>query len=240
MLQPRLSLAATAPGSWQNSTTAVGKNSPVLNAGEPRGSSHPLSSQLNYWLSTPLGGNYVAHTRPPHAADSHDRGSSNYSFHVKWAHNKTKTLDSSQGHCGSTKGFFPLRLLILCRDCLKATSSSPWSESRFLFGQGAHAVLSSLRTTWPLCKSPYPELTTQSELFSAPDIWFMPVFWLSPHNVIHATVDIGQMVDWISKQLELEAGENGCSNLQLPPVTSCLCVANHNTARAVRKTIPIS
>ena len=39
---------------------------------------------------------------------------------------------------------------------------------------------------------------------------FMPVFWRSPHNVIHATVDIGQMVDWISKQLELEAGENGC------------------------------
>ena len=39
---------------------------------------------------------------------------------------------------------------------------------------------------------------------------FMPVFWRSPHNVIHATVDIGQMVDWISKQLELEAGESGC------------------------------
>ena len=39
---------------------------------------------------------------------------------------------------------------------------------------------------------------------------FMPVFWRSPHNVIHATVDIGQMVEWISKQLELEAGENGC------------------------------
>ena len=39
---------------------------------------------------------------------------------------------------------------------------------------------------------------------------FMPVFWRSPHNVIHATVDIGQMADWISKQLELEAGENGC------------------------------
>ena len=35
----------------------------------------------------------------------------------------------------------------------------------------------------------------------------MPVFWRSPHNVIHATVDIGQMVDWISKQLELEAGD---------------------------------
>ena len=34
---------------------------------------------------------------------------------------------------------------------------------------------------------------------------FMPVFWRSPHNVTHATVDIGQMVEWISKQLELEA-----------------------------------
>ena len=39
---------------------------------------------------------------------------------------------------------------------------------------------------------------------------FLPVFWRSPHNVIHATVDIGQMVEWISQQLQLEAGENGC------------------------------
>ena len=38
---------------------------------------------------------------------------------------------------------------------------------------------------------------------------FMPVFWRSPHNVIHATVDLGQMVEWVSQQLELEAGENG-------------------------------
>jgi len=38
----------------------------------------------------------------------------------------------------------------------------------------------------------------------------MPVFWRSPHNVIHATVDLGQMVEWVSQQLELEAGENGC------------------------------
>ena len=37
-----------------------------------------------------------------------------------------------------------------------------------------------------------------------------PVFWRSPHNVTHATVDIGQMVEWISQQLQLEAGENGC------------------------------
>ena len=28
--------------------------------------------------------------------------------------------------------------------------------------------------------------------------------------LIHATVDIGQMVEWISQQLQLEAGENGC------------------------------
>ena len=39
---------------------------------------------------------------------------------------------------------------------------------------------------------------------------FLPVFWHSPHNVICATVDIGQMVEWISQQLQLEAGENGC------------------------------
>ena len=39
---------------------------------------------------------------------------------------------------------------------------------------------------------------------------FLPVFWRFPHNVIHATVDLGQMVEWISKQLPLEAGENGC------------------------------
>ena len=28
--------------------------------------------------------------------------------------------------------------------------------------------------------------------------------------MIHATGDIGQMIGWISEQLELEAGENGC------------------------------
>ena len=39
---------------------------------------------------------------------------------------------------------------------------------------------------------------------------FLPIFWRSPHNVIHATVDLGQMVEWISNQLHLEAGENGC------------------------------
>ena len=39
---------------------------------------------------------------------------------------------------------------------------------------------------------------------------FLPIFWRSPHNVNHATVDLGQMVEWISNQLPLEAGENGC------------------------------
>ena len=39
---------------------------------------------------------------------------------------------------------------------------------------------------------------------------FLPIFWHSPHNVIHATVDLGQMVEWISHELHLEAGENGC------------------------------
>ena len=54
-------------------------------------------------------------------------------------------------------------------------------------------------------------------MLTLPDMWplettaretdLLPVFWRSPHDVIHATVDTGQMVDWIS---ELEAGENGC------------------------------
>ena len=39
---------------------------------------------------------------------------------------------------------------------------------------------------------------------------YLPVFWRSPHSVIHATGDIGQMISWISEQVELEAGENGC------------------------------
>ena len=39
---------------------------------------------------------------------------------------------------------------------------------------------------------------------------YLPVFWRSPHSVIHATEDIGQMIGWISEQVELEAGENGC------------------------------
>ena len=39
---------------------------------------------------------------------------------------------------------------------------------------------------------------------------YLPVFWRSPHSVIHATGDIGQMISWITEQVELEAGENGC------------------------------
>ena len=39
---------------------------------------------------------------------------------------------------------------------------------------------------------------------------YLPVFWRSPHSVVHATGDIGQMISWISEQVELEAGENGC------------------------------
>ena len=39
---------------------------------------------------------------------------------------------------------------------------------------------------------------------------YLPIFWRSPHSVIHAAGDIGQMIGWISQQLELEAGENGC------------------------------
>ena len=39
---------------------------------------------------------------------------------------------------------------------------------------------------------------------------YLPVFGRSPHSVIHATGDIGQMIGWISEQVELEAGENGC------------------------------
>ena len=39
---------------------------------------------------------------------------------------------------------------------------------------------------------------------------FLPIFCRFPRNVIHATVDLGQMVEWISQQLQLEAGENGC------------------------------
>ena len=38
---------------------------------------------------------------------------------------------------------------------------------------------------------------------------YLPVFWRSPHSVIHAAGDIGQMIGWISEQVELEAGENG-------------------------------
>ena len=39
---------------------------------------------------------------------------------------------------------------------------------------------------------------------------YLPVFWRSPHSIIHATGDIGQMISWISEQVELQAGENGC------------------------------
>ena len=34
---------------------------------------------------------------------------------------------------------------------------------------------------------------------------YLPVFWRSPHSIIHATGDIGQMISWISEQVDLEA-----------------------------------
>ena len=39
---------------------------------------------------------------------------------------------------------------------------------------------------------------------------YLPVFWRSSYNVVHATGDIGQMISWISDQVNLEAGENSC------------------------------
>ena len=39
---------------------------------------------------------------------------------------------------------------------------------------------------------------------------FLPTFWRSSHDPIRATLDLGSMVDWISGQLSLEVGENGC------------------------------
>ena len=58
----------------------------------------------------------------------------------------------------------------------------------------------------------YPELDVGNYLADrqATVGGFLPIFWHSPHNVIHATVDLGQMVEWISQELHLEAGENGC------------------------------
>ena len=37
---------------------------------------------------------------------------------------------------------------------------------------------------------------------------YLPVFWRSLHSVIHATGDIGQMIGWISEQLELDGGNS--------------------------------
>ena len=66
----------------------------------------------------------------------------------------------------------------------------------------------------------YPELDADTPLYvtfgnyladrQATVGGFLSIFWHSPHNVIHATVDLGQMVEWISQELHLEAGENGC------------------------------
>ena len=49
----------------------------------------------------------------------------------------------------------------------------------------------------------YPELDADNYLADrqATVGGFLPIFWPSPHNVIHATVDLGQMVEWISQQL---------------------------------------
>ena len=44
---------------------------------------------------------------------------------------------------------------------------------------------------------------------------FVPIFWRSPHNLIHATVDLGQMAEWISQQLHLEAEQ--CNPIYPPP-----------------------
>ena len=158
----RLSRAATAP-SWYNSTNAAGGNSPVLTVAECRRAARKFPSSLE--LAKLLAFNstrrelpmdcIIAHTRTMLQTTYH-RGSSNYTFHVKWAHNKAKTLGSSQGYCGSSKGFFSLRLLILWREFLEAISSSPGQKPNFCLGQGVRAVLSSPRRTWPLWRSPYP------------------------------------------------------------------------------------
>ena len=61
---------------------------------------------------------------------------------------------------------------------------------------------------------------------------YLPVFWRSSHSVIHATGDIGQMISWITEQVELEAGENGClavfynRNDMLGSLNSSVWVAN--------------
>ena len=39
---------------------------------------------------------------------------------------------------------------------------------------------------------------------------FLPIFWSAPFDRIHATIDLGLMVEWIPDQLPLSAGENGC------------------------------
>ena len=76
----------------------------------------------------------------------------------------------------------------------------------------------SLMKLWLLFDIQSSMLTPPHEWFSE-TIWLigklelvviLPVFWRSPHSVIHATGDIGQMISWISEQVELEAGENGC------------------------------
>ena len=73
------------------------------------------------------------------------------------------------------------------------------SKQRYISFEGSTCML-SMSPTSPNLPSELADRQTRVG-------GFMPVFWWSPHDVIHATVDLGQMVEWISQQLELEAGE---------------------------------
>ena len=98
---------------------------------------------------------------------THHRGSSNYTFHVKWTHNKTEALGSSQGNCGSGEGFSSVE------SSWKLYPRPPVRKPIFVWARSTCCAVIPAHDVTPLEITLPFELTTQSELFSAPDISFL-------------------------------------------------------------------
>ena len=80
------------------------------------------------------------------------------------------------------------------------------SKSSLAKAAGAEVAVQQTDEKWHAAVAKHTYLADQQAAIGG----FLPMFWRSSHDPIRATLDLGSMVDWISGQLSLEAGENGC------------------------------
>ena len=157
----RLSRAATAPGSWYNSTRAAGGNSPVFIVAECRRAVRKFSSSLELAklpaLSSTRRGlpvNCSSHTPAPCCKHPTTVAAPTMPF-------------ISRGHMIKQKRWALGKATVALAkassrwDCFSSVESSwklyprPSVRKPISFGQGAPAVLSYLHTTWLLLRSPF-------------------------------------------------------------------------------------